>query len=252
MVDERTLELIHAEIDGELDAIGRAELERRLQGVPEARALRDELVRISGSLSRLPEVAPPEDLRPRLLPPVATRPTAMIVPFPRRATQVVRYSLAFAAGVMVAAIGWSAIQNDRPAFDPNQLVGTMGRQAQHPAGAAIATIQAALPEIRGTVTLRPADGAWLLLFDLDSAQPVTVSAAYGARSFRLAGYAQGDAGVTSFTAAPGRIGFVNQGAQRLALFLQPQAGGPVRVRFESSGRVLQDAALQVPATAPGR
>lgn len=251
MVDERTLELIHAEIDGELDAIGRAELERRLQGAPEARALRDELGRISGSLDRLPEITPPDDLSARILS-ATPRPTATVVPFPRRATPIVRYSLAFAAGLMVAAIGWSTIQNERPTFDPNQLVGTMGRQAQHPAGAAVATVLAATPEIRGTVTLRPADGAWLLLFDLDSAQPVTVSAAYGPRSFRLAGYAQGDSGVASFNAAPGRIGFVNQGAQRLALFLQPQAGGPVRVRFEASGRVLQDAAIEVPATTPGR
>ena len=46
MIEERHLELIHAELDGELNAEQRAELSRLLLANPEARAFRDQLERV--------------------------------------------------------------------------------------------------------------------------------------------------------------------------------------------------------------
>jgi hypothetical protein len=62
MTDEQDLALIHAEIDGELDAHQRGELARRLLADPEVRAVRDELRRLCASLEQLPEVEPPAQL----------------------------------------------------------------------------------------------------------------------------------------------------------------------------------------------
>ncbi|HEY8011300.1 MAG TPA: hypothetical protein VIE67_09915 [Rudaea sp.] len=66
MIDERTLELIHAEIDAELDGTTRAELELRLQGDPEARSLRVDLVRVAAALARMAPVTLPAHLHERL------------------------------------------------------------------------------------------------------------------------------------------------------------------------------------------
>ena len=243
MVDERTLELIHAELDGELDADDRTDLLRRLEADPDARALREQLGRIAGALGCMAPVSQPVELHQQLL--QVTRRSARVISFRERRAQIVRYGLAMAAGMAFAVIGLSLTESGRPTFDPHELAGTMGRQAARPAGA-VATQRVAAAELNGSIALSPAADRWLLLFDLDSGQPVTVRVTYDAAAFRLNGHAQADSGVSSFSATPGRVGFVNQGAQRLVLFLEPGTGGPVRVRFEGAGKLLEEAVLEVP------
>lgn len=63
MVDPGRLALIHEEIDGELDAAGRAELARWLLADPEGHALRDDLRRLCTALDSVPAVEPPAQLR---------------------------------------------------------------------------------------------------------------------------------------------------------------------------------------------
>ena len=53
MTDPRTLELIHAAIDGELDASLRSELDQRLLVDPQAAALHADLVKVSAMLAGL-------------------------------------------------------------------------------------------------------------------------------------------------------------------------------------------------------
>ncbi len=248
MIDERTLELIHDELDGELAADLRMDLLRRLEADAEARTLREQLGRMSEALGRMPSVTPPE-LHLQLL--QATRPRARVISSRERRSQIARYGLALAAGMVFAVLGLSFADRGRPNFDPVQLAGTMGRHADTPT-AAIASRRVDAAGLSGSVGLSPADGHWLLLFDLNSASAVKVSATYDAAAFRLDGYAQGDSGVASFAATPGRVGFVNQGEQRLALFLEPKAGGPVRLRFESAGRVLDEQVLRVPGKGRSR
>ena len=62
MADSQRLALIHAEIDGELDAAGRAELARWVLADPEGRALRDQLRSLCAALDAVPAVDPPEEL----------------------------------------------------------------------------------------------------------------------------------------------------------------------------------------------
>jgi anti-sigma factor RsiW len=74
MTSEQDLGLIHAEIDGELDAHERGKLSRRLLADPQVRAARDELRRLCAALEELPMVEPPAQLRvdiARALPPPA-------------------------------------------------------------------------------------------------------------------------------------------------------------------------------------
>jgi anti-sigma factor RsiW len=61
MIDERAQWLIHAELDGEIDVSGRAELDDRLRASTEARALREDLRAIAQALARLPQLPVPAD-----------------------------------------------------------------------------------------------------------------------------------------------------------------------------------------------
>ena len=67
MIEDRHIELINAELDGELTTAERAELSRLLLANPEARALRVELSRLSGALEQLESVAPPSELATSVL-----------------------------------------------------------------------------------------------------------------------------------------------------------------------------------------
>ena len=257
MHDGRVLELIHAELDGELDADGRAELERALLASPEARAVRDDLRRVTQALERLAPVEAPADLRAAVV--AAVRPSnGRVIEFrqARRAAiggrrAALHYGLALAAGVVVGVIGLALLQTPDHEFDASQLAGTMGRHAPLPPGSALASVAVQTPEIRGSVALHQSQGLWVLEFDLASEAPVAVSASYDARAIRLNGLAQADAGVVSLAAAPGQVGFVNQGSQRFAVFLQPLVGeqGSIQLSFEAAGRVLHAATLQVPVPA---
>src|SRR5262249_33838372 len=101
MADVELINLINAEIDGELEAPQRAELARRLLADPEARALREDLLRVRTMLDAVAEVEPPPELRANVLrglPAADARGS--------RASWVAarwRYG-ALAAGVMAAAV----------------------------------------------------------------------------------------------------------------------------------------------------
>lgn len=247
MIEQRTLDLIHAELDGELHVGDLAELQLRLESDPEARAMREHLGAIAGALGRMPSVAPPAGLQDQIL--QATRPSADLLPFRNRRTQFVRYTMALAAGLALAAVGIQFSGNSGAGMDADQLVGTIGGQASAP-DQAVAEVALQAADLQGSVGLSPDDGRWRLVFELASKQPVTVTAAYAEAAFRLNGHAGGGSGAEAIKATPGHIEFVNQGEQRLVLFLEPGAGGPVRISFEGQGKLLQEAVLDVPGQAP--
>src|ERR1700756_1135746 len=67
MADAPLLELLHAEIDGELDGQQRGELARRLLADPEVRALREDFQRLCAALDAVAGVEPPPELRESIL-----------------------------------------------------------------------------------------------------------------------------------------------------------------------------------------
>lgn len=246
-IDPRTLELIHAELDDELDDAGREELSARLAADPLARLQRDQLHRMAHSLARLAPVEPPAGLRLRWQP----RPSVPTPLSPRAAShrRWLGRGVAMAAATLAVAFGLSFTDIGRQSLNGHQMVGTMGGEGPvGPDGARTVPVEAT--GLSGTVTLEPGKSGWDLVFDLDTAGPVLVSATYDPAALRLEGYARAGSGDRSFTASPGRIGFVNQGAQHLSLHLLPGEGGQVRIRFEGQEGTLQDLAVTVPASAP--
>ena len=107
MIEERHIELIHAELDGELTAEQRAELSRLLLANPEARAFRDQLSRLFGELAKLEDAAPPAELSASVL--GALRIPAGPEPSQIRgrawyAAPAFRYAAVFVGGLLASAL----------------------------------------------------------------------------------------------------------------------------------------------------
>lgn len=253
MVDERTLELIHAELDDELDAGAQAELERRLEATPDARGMREELQRISQALGRIAPAEPPLALRSAVLgairPVVRARPARLPV---RHRGWALAAGMAIGALGMLLMLGIETLHPEPSELNPRMLAGTIAEHAPEAARITAPTLRIASPELRGSVTLQTADDVYVVYFDLDSATPVTVQADFDAPGLRFLGFAPGDAVETSLTTTPGSVAFVNRGTQQSALFFAPEAGGPIRLRFEASGRTMREDTIEIPAAAPGR
>jgi len=79
MTDERTIELINAGIDGELDATTRAELESALRTDPQARAVHDDLARMAAALQRMTPVAVPAQIHERVTAAISTAPRSRML-----------------------------------------------------------------------------------------------------------------------------------------------------------------------------
>jgi len=238
MRDDRLNELLNAELDDELDAGGRSELERLLAGSPEARARRDELQRVNDALAHLKQVDPPSDLRESLF--AALRPSsAKVVPFrgPRLQPRWVPYAGALAAGIALGAIGLSLYYAPRPEFDAASLAGTMADPEHHASGELLDRVKIEHSGLRGNASLYQADGLWVVEFDLQSEGPVEVVAIYDGTLVQLQGFVRPEPTSESVLAGPGRLSYVNEGRQHAAIYLRPaDAGsGQVRLEFQAPG-----------------
>lgn len=82
MIDARHLDLIHAELDGELDAAGRAELARCMAASAELAQWHRDLTQLTASLDGLERAAPPASLAADIraaLPPAVAQPSRLSV-----------------------------------------------------------------------------------------------------------------------------------------------------------------------------
>ena len=174
-IEQETIDLINAEIDGTISAEERASLDRLLAESAEIRALRDDLGRVCASLDNLALLDPPVELAAAIL--QRTQQSSKSAAGDRGIAEwlagifsvpVVRYGLSFATGVIVTFSLLSSDQASREAFDDvTNLVGTMS--AERGASEPLTTedsLSLALSELAGSVDLRSSGSLMILDFDL--------------------------------------------------------------------------------------
>ena len=240
-IDPRTLELIHVELDGELDGAQRAELEARLAADPAAREYREQWGRISGALARLPSVEPPAGLGRRWQGGSPAAPVRL-----RTRPRWLRPAIGLAAGGMALALALGYGGLGRQMLDSDALVGTMG--APH---AAARTIPVDVDGVSGAIALLPNEAGWTLDFDLRSERATPVVATWEASAMPM-GAVRGTPPKGSFQAVPGRIAFTLDPAQHLSVDLRAGEGGQVRVRFQGREGDGRELAITVPPTPKDR
>jgi hypothetical protein len=238
-IDPRTLELIHAEVDGELDGAERAELEARCAADPAAREHREQWGRIHAALARLPSVEPPAGLGRRWQGGSPAAPERLsVVPRRSRPRRWLRPAIGLAAGGLALAIALGYGGLGRSLLDGDALVGTMG--GAH----AVRRVDVDAAGVTGAISLRPSGAGWTLVFDLRGEQPTPVVATWEPSALGPGALRSDPTG--PWQAVPGRIAFTVAPEQHLSLDLAPGEGGQVRVRIEGAEGERQELAITVP------
>lgn len=235
MMDEKYLELIHAELDGELPDRERAELSRYLLANPEARAFREELRNVCAALSRIEQVEPPRGLKESILEAVAAHAPAQGRTVSRQAGQaprLLRYAAAFAGGLLVSAIAFQVGFESRGGIDVADLVGTMAGSGDTSASRRIDSMRVDHQRLAGDVSLYSAGTALVLTFDVAPQQATEVVVITDGREERISWNAAGKSQPLRHAIALGEI---------------DQAGRFVTVRFMAGGEIVHEGILEVPA-----
>ena len=217
------LDLLHAEIDGELDSRQRAELARTVLADPEARGIRDELRRLCARLDAIGQVAPPAELVGavmRALPPAGPASART-----RWSAGQWRYA-AMLAGIVVTGAAVFRLTNGQLA-PPSEVTGTLAAaRASEVLGSASISGTAT-----GHVTLSRDVAGLRLTVDLDSGAPVDLQVVSGEHTRTIKGLGAGRTvlGLAEFAPASGNT------------------GQPVQLSFQANGREVGRAQLEVPA-----
>lgn len=237
MVEEKYLELIQADVDGELPASQRAELSRYLLANPEARAARDGLQRLAGLLGSVPAADPPADLKAAVL--ASARLPALQAGSGggrgfRLPPTTMRYAAAVAGAVLVSALAFHIGLDRRSGVEVSEVVGTLADHQKSagsaPTGTLTDTIAVSLDQVTGQVRLYAWPDRQVVEFDLQVRQPVDVVVSQDGR----------EEGVGRF--APAAAG----GRQRTVLVLDGagQPGAPVQLRFVAGGTEIYRGTLE--------
>ncbi len=226
MLDEHALNLINADVDGELTPAESQELDAILESSAEARAMRSELVKLSNILNSTPELSPPPGLSKSVLDSLA--PSTKISNFSFSSffssIQPAPVGMAFAAGLLLTVGFYEMSRDSMIRSDAAGMVGTM--VAGHSGGINLLenNLQFAGEDFSGTVSLSENNGLYVLNFDLDSKDRQEIEVGLDRTGLSFGGFAetQGSPGkvIDTLVISGGTLRVVSQGRQRFAVFLR--------------------------------
>jgi hypothetical protein len=225
MAHREYITLIHAEIDGELDAANRAELARHLLADPNARTLREDLRRLCTELDALPEVEPPAQLRRNIL---AALPQSTVKrPALSLSSPYWRLAAVLAAVVVAGAIVFETVKGPGPAA--GNLSGTIAART----ATIVDTVRLGDGPVSGRVSLLHERAQWAVEFDMVTGAPADVLIVSGAHRLRVNGIA-----------GPDKVGGP---PRRVTLPDFEVSQQPVELSFLVAGRQVASATLRQPA-----
>jgi len=253
-IDPNIVELINADIDGEIGPADRQELEALLADSPEAQAMHAELSGLNSSLNELPDLDPPVHLKHTIMasiPKTEAQQRRSNMLHSLLASAAMRYAGMFAAGSLITLTLVSSDQLSDNAFtDVTGLVGTISSEV--PDGPGIQSTRIDRPEVAGRVSLRSSGPLLIVDFDLVSSGPVDIIASYSDQTVWFNGFAQLESPGASISAQSGRVTMQIEGKRRYALFLH-NAGDrniSINLQFMSQGQIVYDTDIQY--TQPGQ
>ncbi len=253
MTDPRLLALLHAELDGDLDAAGQAELASHLATDPELARLRAELAAVDVGLAALPAVEPPAVVLADILaglPPLPREP--VVVPLRAPASAPTSAPLAAPVTVMrsrrVVRV-WAYAASLLAVVGAGVLLQQSGLLTAELAGEAAGTlVQPGAPaELLDSVPLEfpGISGRAQAFRDEGVRLDIELANAEDLRVVVLGG------GTEQVFAAPRQANGTRQQLQ-LKLPAAAIAAGRVNLRLEAQGRVVGEASLAVQPSAHSR
>ena len=247
MLEERTINLINADLDGELEASEREVLEAILESSAEAREMRAELLRLNNLLDSLPEQAPPPGLSNQILkqltPPLSASRSFfsnLIASF-----QPATAGMAFAAGLLLAVGFYEVSRGGQPSGDAASMVGTMVAAGQGSSGLLKSDLLLRGDGFTGTVSMKKVAGIYALSFDLNSEGPTEIEVGLDHTGLAYGGFAEtpgeADQAFDSVAISGETLRVVNQGRQQFTVFLRENSPeqavdtGSITISFSSVG-----------------
>lgn len=245
-IEQKYTDLINADIDGEISASEKAELQAFLDESAEGQALHDDLSSVCATLDAVESEQPSPHVRHVIM--NSVKPTREPKKSPGFleilfATPAIKYAVTFAAGVFVTLSIVDSDQISDHAFD--DVTGLVGTVAD-PVNAALASsISVTEPDLAGTVSLRSAESMLILDFDLVAKSHIDIEADYTDPSIWFNGFAQLESEGTTISAETGRIRLGMNGKRRYAVYLHNRGGREttVNLRFLADGKVVHEASL---------
>ena len=250
-IDEKYIALINADIDGDIQPDEKTELEAFLAESEAGRALREELRSLCSTLDAADMLDAPPHLRHVIMnslpsPKPQSSPVAEAPGFwySLLAVPALRYTAAFAAGVIMAVAIVDSGQVQQSAF--NEVTGLVGTMSDASDIAPVASTVIHKAAVAGTITLRRADPILIIDFDLSTNGPIDIVATYDDRSVWFNGFAQLESTGTSISADGGQIRIQVDGKRRYAVYLHNSGSRKlsINLQFFSNGEPVHQAVLE--------
>lgn len=250
-IDQKHLDLINADIDGEIGDSDRAELLAFLAQSAEGRALHEELASLCSTLDGVDSIEAPTHLRHVImnsLKPAGTKPESPSLLQKIFAIPALTHAVTFAAGVFLTLSLLSSGQISTGAFD--DVTGLVGTIADPIDAEVLGAVAFNKPEVAGKVALRRSGAMLILDMDLVAMRPIEVEADYTDRTIWFNGFAQLESSGTKISAETGRIRLGMDGKRRFAVYLQNKGGREttVKLRFMADGKVVHETKLDYTPT----
>lgn len=246
-IAQHIVDLINADIDGEISAVEKRELAAILATDGEAQAFHSELSMLCEAMDSSEAVKPPTHLKHTILEMTGPkRSRAKSLPSGKQffSASALRLAGAFAAGVVLALGLLSSDMASRNTFDDvTGLVGTMSDR-----GADLSAkngIYINRSEINGTVAIYRSGQILIVEFDLSSHMPIDIVAEFPDVGVWFNGFAQLESSGTSVAAEPGRVTVRTEGKRRYAVYLHNATSkdATIDLRFIAAGNVIHEARL---------
>ncbi len=250
MHEERLIELLNAEIDGELDAAGQAELDALLEASPDAQAARAAYRGMAGLLDDLPDLDPPAEFAASVLDKVrpAADPAPAVIPMRARRAPWLGYGLAAAAGLLVGAVALQLTLHAPEEPDWLDLTGAMVSEGRID-GPELDGFTVDTNDVDARVSLNRAGDGYVVRAMTQSEQALALSIDLSGSGLEFGGLTQPDDDNADIEIQGSRLTMTTRGTGEFAIFLRAGNGagiaGPLEVDLSSSGRSVHRQSLRV-------
>ncbi len=255
MTDERTLELVSAAADGELNASEQAELERLLETSSEARKFQVELAEMDSLLGEIPAIEPPDSLHTQIvnrisLPQKKTDTSFLSWLRPPQFMPVLRYGLAAAAGLLLATSFYESQSLFSANNDFDDLVGTMAPNRVVAEADILDTFDFRSDGLESLVQLQRRNKDIYLDIQIDADTALNIAVDMSSTGVRPGALAQLDHSLESIVVEDQALHLRATGQRRLTVLLRRVDDAPIvgeakiTLEFSSDGRLLEQGSLR--------
>lgn len=251
MINERTTELIHSGLDGELRGSEQSELNSALEASAEARAYLKGLEAFSDLLDGEEALELPDGLHLKIVDSIQ---------LPRKKSfsftaipGFVRYGLAAAAGLVLTVGVYESQQGGSEGMDfttdVGSMVGTIMRNDRAEVEETLDTLIFDLEQVSSAIRLQRRDGQLVLDVLLDAKDPVDITVDFTSDGLKFDAIAQTQSELKSIEFADQAIQVKGHGRHHFAVLLHRDSDraessqASIALRFTSNGELLKEGSL---------